>query len=134
MPRITFEENVILQRKTWYVPKALFPEPKRANESPSDYFLKINQWRIQNDLPQEVFISTHPRQFHKEKDRKTDDYKPQYIHFNNPVLVELFGKNLAKVEKALEIKEMLPSSEDLITLNGQRRVTEFLLQWKEAGD
>jgi hypothetical protein len=58
-----------------------------------------------------------------------DDFKPQYINFNNPMLVGLFLKMISKMTDQITIEEMLPGSNDLCTINKKKYVTEFLIQW-----
>jgi hypothetical protein len=67
--------------------------------------------------------------------RKTgrDDYKPQYIHFNNPLLVHLFERLTGKVPQVLKIEEMLPHAGHLATINGEKFVTEYVVQWYTSG-
>jgi hypothetical protein len=61
--------------------------------------------------------------------RSRDDYKPQYICFHNPFLVALFARLLPKVPHRLTIEEMLPNSEQLLTLGAQQHVTEWVMHW-----
>lgn len=133
-PRIMYENNIILQRKAWLVPKPILPLRKSGEDSWT-YFSRLNEWRNLNDLPDEVFIFITNRgdsENMKPEDRKKlgrDDYKPQYIHFHNPFLVNLFEKLIEKVPNVLRIEEMLPASKNLQKFNDQSHVTECVLQW-----
>lgn len=133
-PRVTFQEQIILQRKSWSIPKELFPL-RQSGESNEQYFFNINQWRKKSAIPQEVFVTIHQNRKLKEVNTKVakklsrDDYKPQFISFNNPLLVLLFEKLLAKAPTAVKIEEMLPASEQLPSINGKKYVSEFVVHW-----
>lgn len=135
-PRIVFEDRIILQRKMWFVPKELLPL-RQSTESDWAYFEKVNEWRIANNLPEEAFIfvgDRGPAENIPEEDRKKlgkDDYKPQYMNFSNPLLVNLFEKSITKVPVSLKIEEMLPGSEQLFRLGKEKHVIEFMVQWYE---
>ncbi len=58
-PRITYEGALILTRKCWFVPSALFPV-RSADESSFDYFLRVNRWRKTHGIPCEVFVRISP--------------------------------------------------------------------------
>ncbi|MCH8957633.1 lantibiotic dehydratase, partial [candidate division KSB1 bacterium] len=129
-PRIAYQNQIILQRKTWYIPKELLPG-KKADESDWGYFARINEWRRSQGMPDEVFTFVNPRgqqeNIGSESFKKVtrDDYKPQYICFKNPFLVSLFEKLLHKVPVNLKIEEMLPNSQQLLEIGKHRRITEF---------
>lgn len=131
-PRITFNETIILSRKAWIIPSGLIPR-KHENEKESEYFAKIQEWRSLLKIPDEVFIyiKNENEEGNSSKAKKKfsrDDYKPQYICFSNPFLARLFEKQVDKVTKELRIEEMLPSTEQLLSINGKRYVTEFVVQ------
>lgn len=136
-PRICYEDLVILQRKQWIVPYDFIPF-KTAKETDAEYFKKVNLWRIENNIPDEVFVYiSYFRAFgFKNEKKKTakkksvgDDHKPQYINFKNPFLVSLFAKLCDKASDAMRIEEMLPASKDLLKFGNERYVTEFITQW-----
>ncbi len=134
-PRIVFEDRIVLQRKSWTIPRALIPM-REPMDSDWSYFLKVNEWRIAQDMPNEVFIFINPGRWgtanvdpELSKRLTRDDYKPQYIDFDNPLLVTLFEKTVVKVPAAMKIQEMLPSSEQMLRIDGQRYVSEFVVQW-----
>lgn len=135
-PRIVFEDKIILQRKMWFVPKELLPL-RQTTETDWAYFEKVNEWRISNGLPNEAFIFIGDRSASDNssaEDRKKlgkDDYKPQYMNFSNPLLVNLFEKAITKVPVSLKIEEMLPGSEQLFQLGKEKHIIEFMVQWYE---
>lgn len=138
IPRIVYEDRIVLQRRTWYVPAELLPR-RQPGETDWAWFYRVNEWRRQMDIPEEVFIfvvdrmtSSVPRpQTPGEKPPRPspDDYKPQYISFQNPFLMELLEKALTRVPDTLKIVEMLPNSRQLPTLGSQRHIMEFVIQW-----
>lgn len=139
VPRTVYDGRIILQRKTWFVPKERLPY-RRPAESRWSYFCRLNEWRLEHELPDEVFVYvTTPQEMDRLKpealDRVSrDDYKPQYISFKNPFLVNLFEKLIARVPSVLKIEEMLPNSQQLLRLGRRRYVTEFVIQWYTTSD
>ena len=137
IPRVVYEGQIVLKRKTWFVPKALLPF-KQPGEGRWQYFLRVNRWRIEQNIPDEIFVVVNPDPGNRQGNAKDpedhkklgrDDYKPQYICFRNPLLINLFEKLIQKVPEFLKIEEMLPNSQQLLALGESRRVTEFVVQW-----
>jgi len=179
-PRILLESSIILSRKSWIIPAALFPA-RDNNETEFEYFLRLTEWRQEYNIPDEVYVkinvlpSQPPKQEETESESKKDEeekeqtvqkidekpevkeetedekktegeektveqkkarpkmsrdlYKPQYIDFNNPLLIGLFGKmtvNLKNYTVALE--ERYPLSDGLPEFNGERYSTEQIFQ------
>lgn len=133
-PRVVFDDTIVLQRKAWRIPNVCLPL-KQAEEDDWDYFLRLNIWRRELGMPSEVFLFLVDRRemeyIPPEKKTKLgrDDYKPQYICFDNPFLVNLFEKALPKAPGTVKIEEMLPASEQLLKLGKNRHITEFVVQW-----
>lgn len=133
IPRITYEGQIILSRKMWIVPKELIPS-KKTDDSDWSYFIRLNEWRIDLGIPEEVFIYiTDMRKvttpLKNGKFISPDDHKPQYISFDSPLLVILFEKSVPRVLTVLTIVEMLPTSRNLLKINNKRYVTEFVIEW-----
>jgi hypothetical protein len=133
-PRVVYEDTIVLQRKAWSIPNQCLPL-KEAHEDDWDYFRRINLWRRELGMPAEVFLFLVDRRqlerIPEEKKKKLgrDDYKPQYICFDNPFLVNLFEKALPKAPASVKIEEMLPDSRQLLRLGKNRHITEFVVQW-----
>jgi hypothetical protein len=127
IPRITFENDVIIERKRWYFAKKVLPFSKKNNETTADYFIRLQKWRMLHHLPNEVFYTIQPKELSDTINRKTDNHKPQYLDFRNPILMDTFGRNCSKVAVALRIEEFLPSAEMLNRLGERRFVMEFLV-------
>lgn len=133
LPRVVYEGQIILQRKTWNTPKTCIPE-KLPSDSDWQYYLKINQWRMEMDIPDEVFVFVIPDRWSKNdpklaKKVTKDDYKPQYIDFRNPLLINLLEKLIAKASVSIKIQEMLPDSGQMLKIDNERFVSEFVVQW-----
>lgn len=135
LPRIVYKDLLVLQRKSWYVPKPLLPQ-RHPNDSDWQFFTRVDLWRRENNMPDEVFVYVNPSRWgaenvEQEKMKKLtrDDYKPQYIDFTNPLLISLLEKLIDRVPVNMRITEMLPSSKQMLKVNGSRYVSEFVIQW-----
>jgi hypothetical protein len=107
-PRIELTHGVVLQRRRWYVLLSALPLRGKA-ESAAQYLARLADWRQQLELPAEVFFYLRPS---AEASRAgADDYKPQYLHFESPLLVRLFEKQLPKTGELLLLEEMYPDTE-----------------------
>lgn len=148
-PRVSYRGRLVLARRRWTLPRALFPGRDRQ-ESEAGYFLRIQRWREELGLPEEVFVrivdpggerrvllekmwpgQMLPGRTPPGKKPGFRDHlgKPQYIDFRNPLLVDLFSRmteNLEKFEVILE--ERLPGRDHLISAGEDRFVTEMILQ------
>ncbi|GAA5042564.1 lanthionine biosynthesis protein [Marivirga lumbricoides] len=132
LPRVVYEDQIILQRKSWVIVKHGLPDRKHA-ETNAEFYSRMQIWRKEQGIPDEVFVSilrsTEQSTIDKRKHLSRDDYKPQYINFNNPLLVNIFEKMTNKTFTKLRIQEMLPSSEQLLEVEGKKIVSEFMVQW-----
>jgi hypothetical protein len=134
VPRVVYEDRIVLQRKGWYISKALIPV-KAAQETASAYFNRLNTWRRELQMPDDVFVFVTPDRYMANADPSAvkkagrDDYKPQYISFNSPLLVTFFEKITAKAGYSLKIEEMLPAPGSLLRMGDSSHVTEFVVQW-----
>ncbi len=133
-PRVVFEDRIVLQRKAWLIPKELLPI-RKPGDNDWTYFNIVHRWRVQNKLPEEMFIVLIEQEkllnMKKEEQKQfsRDDYKPQFISFTNPLLLNLFEKLIHKAPGFLRMEEMLPDSKQLLQVANRRHVTEFLIQW-----
>jgi lantibiotic biosynthesis protein len=148
-PRVSYRGRLVLARRRWTLPQALFPGRDRQ-ESEAGYFLRIQRWREELGLPEEAFVRiVDLKGKHRVLPEKMwpgqvppgkiplgtkpgfRDHlgKPQYIDFRNPLLIDLFSRmteNLEKFEVILE--ERLPGRDQLISWGEERFVTEMILQ------
>lgn len=133
VPRLTLEGAIIIQRKKWIIPVEMIPQKKKNEDF--DYYVRLNRWLIENSIDHEVFIVLKTNRFAKdeinEKGKKAgqDDYKPQYINFSNPLLVELFSDMISKPFKYLKIEEMVPNFDELQLVSGEEYISEFIANW-----
>lgn len=129
-PRIEGRAGVVLQRRRWYVPPAGVPV-RGSVEGEGRYLLRLAEWRQQLELPAEVFYYLRPTGEvpATAAPAGADDYKPQYLHFENPLLVRLFAKQLPKAGNLLLLEEMYPDTATL-RRQAQHHVRESLVEWR----
>ncbi len=135
-PRIVYENNIVLQRKSWKIPLSIVPV-RNSNEDFTSYYTRIIQWKNDLQLPGRVFV----RAIEKSKRAELvesgkagrDDYKPQYIDFNTVLFISLFEKLVTKAEDSIYIEEMYPLPEQQLSIHGENHVTEFYLQINDYG-
>lgn len=133
-PRIIYENIIVIQRKSWLVPRALLPV-RKPGESDAMFLASLNEWRQQHGIPCEVFVNVNPTRSNNQIDPQTkkilgrDEYKPQYINFNSPIMSTLLEKLMRKCPQSMKFEEMLPNSQQLIKINGEKFATEYLVQW-----
>jgi hypothetical protein len=58
-PRISVEGRVVLARKRWLVPGALFPQ-RQADETAAEFFLRASRWRAENGIPETAYVRISP--------------------------------------------------------------------------
>ena len=122
-PRLVYNKQIILKRKRWSVLTKSIPQ-KGEQQSDADYFLSINQWKQKHNFPDQIFLYLRANSTTKEEDA-ADDYKPQYICFNSPLLIILWNKLLKKAKEYIYFEEMSPDTKTL----KQQSVNELLVQW-----
>jgi len=133
LPRITYEKTVVIRRKTWRIKTGSIPV-QQVSESDYDYFIRLNEWRLKEELPVNIFLFLRKQSFfikplirkEAKKAGLNDDYKPQFISFEQPLLIELFKRLLSRAGDHVIIEEMLP---ELPSENQSEPVKEYLLQW-----
>ncbi len=67
-PRIVIEDEIVIARKCWFILKPLFPEINN-NESASEYFLRLTEWREENNIPEEVYVKIKPLPMQKPQNK-----------------------------------------------------------------
>lgn len=116
LPRIVYENRIVLRRKAWQIAKDQLP-CRGAAESDQEYFSRANLWRHGLGMPDEIFVKGAQR-------------KPQYVSFRNPFLVAVLASVIRGCQE-LHVEEMLPDSSQLDATAG--RAVEFLAQWHMSG-
>lgn len=128
LPRITFESDIILQRKTWVIPAKLLPA-NQTNQL-SAYFLAVNKWANQLGLPRKVFMRMDRQDATKSIAHPNRDlYKPQFVDFSNPLIFRIFDKMVKKIKTKLIIEEALPLPDQYLKAEQKAFASEFLIQW-----
>ncbi|NLR66561.1 hypothetical protein HGH92_19785 [Chitinophaga varians] len=125
LPRIVFEDRLVLRRKGWLITKTAIPVQANT-ETEADYFLRLQCWLVAQQLPQQVFVflkSPYIPATAAKGQLQRDDYKPQYISFAQPLLVNVFRKMLSRAGEYLYLEEVLPDASQSGT------VTEHMLHW-----
>ncbi len=141
-PRIRLG-NVVLQRRSWTVPLGCFPQ-RSPKESDADYFRLVNRWRLELDLPRNVFAkvdidrtsvqSRTPSEGDGNGDKagKAAGFsrKPLAVDFDSWFSVVLL-EHLERVSKSgLLMIEALPGPDQLWARDseGSHYVSEFVIE------
>ena len=124
--------------------------PAATGKSEAGYFLRIQRWREELGLPEEVFVrivdpggeprvmpeTMGPGQMLQGKKPpgklpglRDHLAKAQYVDFRNPLLVDLFSRMTENLETfQVILEERLPGRDHLIPWGEERFVTEMILQ------
>lgn len=130
LPRIIYENKICLHRKAWMI-KTLTIPVRQATDSDSSYYLNILKWKLSLSLPDVVFVRIVIKAVQQNlqyPEMGGDDYKPQYMNFNSPLLITLFEKLLSKAGEYVQIDEMLPYQDSLLKIEESRHVAELYVQ------
>jgi len=116
-PRIILEDQLLLQRKHWYIPAAQLPLPQ-PGEQDAAYFLRIQQWHRQHFPSPQLFLTLQPKNITFEGQApaataKGDDYKPQYFDLSSPAFVRLLGSKLKGRDGVVKVEERWPTGEEV---------------------
>jgi len=123
VPRLTFGNQIIIQRKKWFVRKEYLIDLLKDNRtSLSQTYLVLNEWVNTHKIPTEVYIKIAETSLN---DKKNDNYKPQYINFNSPIFMLLCLNIIDKAEAIIEISEMFPNSNQVN--QGDGYVKEYIM-------
>lgn len=126
-PRIVLDSRLIIQRQTWWLPVGS-DTTLSVDGDAFTFFRATYHWKQRHQLPDEVFVSLPGAP-------NADDHKPQYIRFDNPLLIDLFRRLVRKAAAAnalLKVVEMRPTSDELLCIDGQRYAVESVPQWYGA--
>lgn len=106
-PRITFERDLVLQRRRWSLPLGLV---QRARElPPGEWFRELNRWRRAEQLPGRAFYRVPVRK----GDTHRKHRKPQFLAFNDPLGCELLRAVAATAGREVRMEEVLPTAEQM---------------------
>lgn len=147
-PRISYRGDLILARRQWWAGHGDFPF-QTPEESAAAYFLRLQRWRRALGVPREAFVRitvlpSPPRdpaaepsegrnkgQAQHRRDGGTREhlYKPQYVDFGNPLLVDLLARTLETLDRfILVLEERLPAAEHLPQYGDDRYTCELIFQ------
>ncbi|ARU62690.1 hypothetical protein CBW65_18185 [Tumebacillus avium] len=144
-PRVRMGQ-VVVSRQKWMVPRSQLIE-REKKESEYEFFSRVHKWRTKLGLPSRVFIRFMPmtdaenpfaQMFEsKEAEQANVDFtsfKPQYIDFESPLLVRLFGKIIGDTRFGMKIEEMLPDADGMFFKEqGRSHVTELTVELGKPG-
>jgi len=129
IPRIVLNEIIILRRACWLINREKFVSLLEGGSSIKN-FLKLNHWYRNAGIPKDVFVKIIPNNSNKSTTRNSDNYKPQYIDFGSPELVNYFIKIVTKSTNcSIILEEMFPLRDQQMIINNKSYVTEHYLQW-----
>ncbi len=123
-PRVTLDDTVIIQRKTWKLTGRAFPQ-KKANEDFPSFYKKINEWRKQFNIPSRVFVSLNSG---------SKRIKPQYFNFQHSILLRSLPSLARNTGGEIIIEEMLPDKDHLYSWQEKNWAMECGLQWEHIKD
>ena len=125
LPRIHMDNQLILQRRSWQIPLDRIPlQP--AGYSLYQYYCLLRDWQRSLSLPNLVFYTLIPAPVSDEAPR--DQFKPQFLDFSSPVLVDLFQRQIKKGH-GVKIEEMLPMPEQLKEHKDGVFCQEWVIEW-----
>ncbi|MGB8955824.1 MAG: lantibiotic dehydratase [Tumebacillaceae bacterium] len=136
--------NLVLVRRQWWVPVNHAPQAE-PSMSDLDFLVECQRWREKHDMQRHVFIRLSSGIDKNEvgenaplkDDRPETDLstfndalrKPQYIDFDNLLLVKLLEKSSRRVNSRFIMEEMLPGPDELFVHgNNGSYVSELLLE------
>lgn len=125
--------NLVLARRAWYLPASLAPAPGNDADD-CEYFQRVQAWKATLGLPPRVFVRNLGGLEERTADqaeywRRVVGAKPQFIEWDNPLLVRLFAKLIRNSPgNRLMMSEMLPDAEQTaVRQDGHPTVSELLV-------
>jgi hypothetical protein len=150
-PRIRIG-SIVIARRSWTIARRDLPT-KAERESDCAFFMRVNRWAVGNRLPAQGFMhfegdepasKEEPAEHEREADGSEDsepqeagersrsrgnDRKPQFMDFQSPSLVNLFGALIRRSSGAwLVIEERYPGPAELPIVDGKAYAIELVLQ------
>lgn len=128
-PRIVLENTIILTRKIWKVPAQLYPVMRRG-ELKADYFIRLNEWRIKNGIPDKVYIRVKPLPLKHNVEQKNNGNDVDKTNQNKKTVdkpavpLNANDENAIKENGALEINTKPNDNENTkaaVPINGKKK-------------
>jgi hypothetical protein len=126
LPRISIDLQLILQRRSWWIPLELIPL-KANHESLFGYYTRLRQWQQSASIPNLVYYSVIPDKS-EGRDIPRDQFKPQYLDFSAPILVDQFHRQI-RTGSRVKLEEMLPLPEQLEQQGDSVFCKEWVVEW-----
>ncbi len=98
------EGRIVLRRARWRFPPMQIPI-RQKNENDFEFFTRVQSWREEHQLPEELFVSTDRSQLSFEAKVR----KPIWIDFRSPHTLELLRQYIDKDAIAVCFTEVLPT-------------------------
>jgi hypothetical protein len=116
--------NLVLRRRMWtFSPAVIFDG--YAHLSDAELFLKVNRWRMEHGIPEQVFVAERLQA----KFNLWPLHKPQYIDFTSPLFIPVLRAAFESCENELRMEEMLPTREAFpVGEDGQQWAVEAQLE------
>lgn len=125
-PRVIYDQQIVLQRSTWFFPKEILPFKPKGSTATA-YLSTLLNWKNTHHLPTQFFYTLNFDHRSESSNTHRNAHKPQFFDFRNPLSIDLFHRDLKKVDHFLKIEEILPLPEQLIQVNGIKRIVEGLM-------
>ncbi len=125
-PRIVYDQQITLQRATWFFPKNILPL-KSKGSSHAAYLEQLSTWQTSSRLPDHFYYTLNLDHRATGASAGRNQHKPQFFDFRNPLSIDLFHRDLKKVTHYLKVEEVLPLPEQMIQVDGVKRMVEGLV-------
>lgn len=130
--------RICLDRAHWRLPPSCLPV-RQKGETHFDYFLKVQRWRAQYQLPARCFLRVNPFDFQATAGLEGSAYslgkerKPVYLDFESYFSLSLFEHLIEKSSFGLLLEEALPGEADLLPARAGGSVCEYVFEVNSEG-
>jgi hypothetical protein len=131
--------RICLDRAHWHLPPTCLPV-RQTGETHFDYFLKVQRWRAQYQLPARCFLRVNPFDFQAAGGpgegtaySLSKERKPVYIDFESYFSLSLFEHLITKGSFGLLLEEALPGETDLLPAREGGSVCEYVFEVNSEG-
>jgi hypothetical protein len=127
--------RVVVRRARWLVPAALMPV-REPHDTDAGFLLRLVEWLSANGLPTRCFVRVWPDDLWGGGGARIDRWvlekahKPVFVDFANWYLVMAFERMLGG--SVVVFEEALPTADEGLQLEGDPRVSEFLIEISEG--
>ena len=130
--------RLMLARERWHLPASAVPRKDPA-ESNGEYFVRLNMWRRQHAMPDEVYLHPPAPEF---RSGQTDSYfaaylgnrKPQLVDFLSRLHVRHIGRLLDEQPgTAIVIEAAVPDGSGNLPVESHRHAAEIVVEYYRSG-